>query len=403
LAYVERLVCSRCGREYVPGASPLLCDRKDFGRLDIVYDYEAIANKLARNALKSRSAKDVWRYEELMPVTSKYSVRLQEGDTPLFKASRLGKELGMRNLFLKDETRNPTSSFKDRAMAVGVAKAVELGRRDVVIASSGNAAASLAAYSAAAGIRCHAFVPEDASIGKIAQLLLFGATTVRCKQEKEGEDPTVGAMLEAVEKSGYYPCPSFGPFNPYQVEGPKTMVYEIYEQLDWAGPDFILVPTGSGCLLTGVWKGLRDLKELGMIDSLPALIAVQPEGNRALVKAMQSGLKLSQIVPEAYPKSVASGLLDPYPWDGDAALEGVRATRGAGVWVSDREIMDAVKDLASLEGVFAEPSGAAGLAGMKKMAAEGGISKDDRVVVLVTGSGLKDPDTLVAKYSQVRS
>ena len=140
-----------------------------------------------------------------------------------------------------------------------------------------------------------------------------------------------------------------------------------------------------------------------MIDSLPALIAVQPEGNRALVKAMQSGLKLSQIVPEAYPKSVASGLLDPYPWDGDAALEGVRATRGAGVWVSDREIMDAVKDLASLEGVFAEPSGAAGLAGMKKMAAEGGISKDDRVVVLVTGSGLKDPDTLVAKYSQVRS
>jgi threonine synthase len=173
--------------------------------------------------------------------------------------------------------------------------------------------------AAAAGIRCHAFVPDDAAIGKIAQLLLYGATTVRCKQEKEGEDATVQAMLKAVEESGYYPCPSFGPFNPYQVEGPKTIPFELYEQHDWEDIEMILVPTGSGCLLTGVWKGLQDLKGVGFAESYPRLVAVQPEGNKALVRAMNEHLRFDQIVPEAYPESVASGLLDPFPWDGDAA------------------------------------------------------------------------------------
>jgi threonine synthase len=306
----------------------------------------------------------------------------------------------MKNLFLKDETRNPTASFKDRAMAVGVAKAVELRRKDVVIASSGNAAASLAAYSAAAGIRCHAFVPDDASVGKIAQLLLYGAITVRCKQEKEGEDATVQAMLRAVEESGFYPCPSFGPFNPYQVEGPKTMAFELFEQRSWAEIDLVFVPTGSGCLLTGIWKGMYDFRSLGLVRSLPGLVCVQPKGNQALVRAIQRHREFEGIVPEAYPKSVASGLLDPFPWDGDAAMEGVRETKGMGVAVGDEEIMDAVKDLAGQEGVFSEPSGAAGLAGLKKLRAGGQVDRSDTVVVLVTGSGLKDPDVLLGKRSQ---
>ncbi|MDV3278161.1 MAG: threonine synthase [Nitrososphaerales archaeon] len=398
--YVKKLVCSRCGKEYRPEDNPLLCERRDLGRLDIIYDYRAISGKVTRATLESRKLRDVWRYEELLPVSSKFAVKLGEGGTPLIHARRLGEKLAMGNLFLKDETRNPTASFKDRAMAVGLAKAIELRKEDVVIASSGNAAASLAAYSAAAGIRCHAFVPHDASKGKVAQLLMYGAAIVRCKQVKEGEDSTVQSMIEAADRFGYYPCPSFGPFNPYQVEGPKTIVYELYEQRGWANIDIILVPTGSGCLLTGIWKGLEDFKRLGLIESLPRLVAVQPEGNSALVKAIEGGLGFGQIVLEAYPKSIASGLLDPYPWDGDAAMAAVKSTNGAGVFVSDEEIMQAMKDLAAYEGVFAEASGAAGLAGLKKMMTDRVVEKNGNVVVLVTGSGLKEPDRIIEMHPE---
>jgi threonine synthase len=392
LSRVERLVCSKCGTRYDPGENPVMCRKRDLGRLDIIYDYDAVSEGLTRDSLRSRGEKDVWRYEELLPALTKFSVRLGEGGTPLINARRLGEKMGMRSLYLKDETRNPSASFKDRAMAVGIAKAVEMRKKDVAIASSGNAAASLAAYSAAAGVRCHAFVPPDAGTGKIAQLLLFGASITRCMQETEGEDATVKAMLEAVERHGYYPCPSFGPFNPYQVEGPKTMAYELYEQTNWEGVDAVLVPTGSGCLLTGIWKGVRDFKELGLIDSYPRIIAVQPKGNQALVRAIQKGIGMDRLVPEPFPASVAGGLLDPYPWDGDAAMTGVKTTGGTGVSVGDREILGSVKELAAYEGIFAEPSGAAGLAGLKRLLSEGDIKRSDRVAVLVTGSGLKEPD-----------
>ena len=395
MSFVERLVCSKCGTGYDPGENQVMCRKRDLGRLDVVYDYDQVSEKLNRASLRSRAARDVWRYEELLPVRARFAVGLGEGGTPLIHGDRLGEKLGMKNLYLKDETRNPSASIKDRAMAVGVAKAVEMGKRDVAIASSGNAAASLAAYSAAAGIRCHAFVPPDAAIGKIAQLLLYGATIARCEQMKEGEDATVQEMMAAVEKHGYYPCPSFGPFNPYQVEGPKTMAYELFEQSDWKGVDAILVPTGSGCLLTGIWKGLRDFRELGLTRSYPRVVAVQPAGNQALVRAIRKGVGMDRLVPEAYPSSVAGGLLDPYPWDGDAAMEGVKATGGTGVGVGDQEILRAVKELAALEGIFAEPSGAAGLAGLEKLLAEGAVDRDERVAVLVTGSGLKEPDRAI--------
>ena len=394
MSFVVRLVCSKCGTRYRPEDNPVMCRKKDLGRLDVIYDYDAISKQLTRKTLQTRAPKDVWRYEELLPVRSRFAVRLGEGGTPLLHAKRLGAKLGMKKLFLKDETRNPTASFKDRAMAVGIAKAVEMRKKDVVIASSGNAAASLAAYSAAAGIRCHAFVPDDASVGKLAQLRLYGATTVQRKQEKEGEDATVMAMLETVEKSGYYPCPSFGPFNPYQVEGPKTMAYEIFEQMSWSSPDAIFIPTGSGCLAAGIWKGVNDFRQLGLIEELPKLVVVQPEGNQALVRAIRAHKRFGGIVPEAFPKSIASGLLDPFPWDGDAVLTGIRETKGAGVSASDAEIMEAVKDLAAYEGVFSEPSGAAGLAGLRKMLKDGMVKKDERAVVLVTGSGLKDPNII---------
>ena len=400
MSYVERLVCSKCGSTYEPEESPVMCRKRDFGRLDVEYDYDAVSAKLTRASLKSRGARDVWRYEELLPVRQRFAVKLGEGNTPLILAKRLGEKLGISNLYLKDENRNPTASFKDRAMAVGIAKAVELGKKDVAIASSGNAAASLAAYSAAAGIKCHAFVPDDAAIGKIAQLMLYGATIRRCKQEREGEDATVQAMLRAVDEFGYYPCPSFGPFNPYQVEGPKTIPFELNEQHAWDGIDWLFIPTGSGCLLTGVWKGLQDLKGVGLVESYPRLVSVQPKGNQPLTKAINKHLRFDQIVPEAYPESVASGLLDPFPWDGDSALKGIEKTRGAGVSVDDPAIMQAVKDLAACEGVFAEPSGAVGVAGLRRLLREGTVRKDDTSVVLVTGSGLKEPDKVISMFPQ---
>jgi len=400
LSYVERFVCSKCGSTFQPEESPVMCKNRDSGRLDVEYDYGAVSAKLTPTSLKERGARDIWRYEELLPVRQTFAVKLGEGNTPLIRAKRLGEKLGIRNLYLKDENRNPTASFKDRAMAVGIAKAVELGKKDVAIASSGNAAASLAAYSAAAGIRCHAYVPDDAAIGKIAQLSLYGATIARCKQEKEGEDATVQAMLNAVDAKGYYPCPSFGPFNPYQVEGPKTIPFELYEQHEWDEIGSLIVPTGSGCLLTGVWKGLQDLKEIGIVNSYPRLISVQPKGNQALTMAMNRHLRFDQIVAEAYPESVASGLLDPFPWDGDSALEGVEKTRGVGVFVDDQAIMGAVRDLAAYEGVFAEPSGAAGLAGLRKLLRDGTLKEEDSAVVLVTGSGLKEPDKVAKMYEE---
>jgi len=398
LSFVERLACSKCGTKYEPAENPVMCRKKDLGRLDVVYNYDEVSKRFNRRNLGSRESRDIWRYEELLPVSSGFAVRLGEGGTPLVHAQRLGAKLGMKKLYLKDDTRNPTASFKDRAMAVGSAKAVELKKRDVAIASSGNAAASLAAYSAGAGMRCHAFVPPDASAGKIAQLLLYGASITKCAQVKKGEDATVQAMLDAVDRFGYYPCPSFGPFNPYQVEGPKTIVYELYEQSGWEGSDAILVPTGSGCLLTGIWKGLRDLRELDLIRAYPRIVAVQPAGNRALVSAIQKGTPFEKIVPEPYPASVAGGLLDPYPWDGDAAMAGVRSTNGTGISVSDRDILRSVRELAAFEGIFAEPSGAAGLAGLQKVLEAGAIDRNERVVVLVTGSGLKEPDRVIEMF-----
>jgi len=400
LPFVKRLVCSKCGTKYEPSRSPVMCRNRDLGRLDVVYDYDRVGERIDRRALAARNLRDIWRYEELLPVASQFAVRLGEGGTPLVRSGRLGDKLGMKHLFLKDDTRNPTASFKDRAMAVGSAKAVELKKRDVAIASSGNAAASLAAYSAAAGMKCHAFVPPDAAAGKIAQLLLFGASIKKCEQVREGEDATVQAMLAAVDRYGYYPCPSFGPFNPYQVEGPKTMVYEVYEQREWEALDAVIVPTGSGCLLTGIWKGIRDLKELGLIGTYPRVIAVQPSGNQALVKAIQKRTPIEEFVPEPHPESVAGGLLDPYPWDGDAVMEGVKKTRGTGVSVSDREILRSVRGLAAYEGIFAEPSGAAGLAGLEKLLSDGDIDRGERVAVLVTGSGLKEPDRVIGMFER---
>jgi len=378
-----------------------MCRNGDLGRLDIYYDYEALSRAVDRSEISSREFY-MWRYAEFLPVPSReYVVSLMEGGTPLIRASRLAEKLGLKNLYIKDETRNPTGSFKDRSMSVSVSMAKYFGFKRAVTASSGNAAAALAAYGARAGIEVYAFVPDFAGYGKIAQLLLYGAKVFRVRWI-ESEDPTVKIMRILVEH-GFYPSPSFGPFNPYQIEGSKTISYEVIEQLGWSIPDHLFIPTGSASLLTGVYRGFYDWNAVGWIDGYPKLVAIQPEGNYPFVRAW-----LERVPPdpdairpwEKPPETIATGLEDTYPWDGDYGLYALYETNGYGIVVSDNEILEAVKLIARYEGVFAEPSGAAGLAGLVKAFEQGYVDRSDTIVVLVTGHGLKDPEVIAKSVGE---
>jgi len=382
--------CARCGKEYPPNSGAIRCANNDDGRLDIAYDYDALQDSVNMEAL-SKKPGGVWKYKDLLPVNDpKNIVTLGEGGTPFLPAYRLGRKLDLSNLWLLDDTRNPTASFKDRPMTVGVSKAIELGYKTVVSASSGNAAAALSAYSAKAGLRCITFVPEMASIGKLAQLTMYGAHVVKVRGLESGEDPTVKMLKAVCDRNKWYPCPSFGPMNPYQAEGPKTMSYEIVEGLTWEVPDWVFVPVGAGGALAGNWKGYLDFRNLGLIKSMPRMAAVQSTGCAPVIRAYEQGTDPRNILPWEMPDSVATGLMDPYPWDGDAALVAIRSSHGTAVSVSNEEILDAQRILAKFEGIFAEPSGVASLAGLIKE--RGSVDRADCVVVEITGSGLKDPN-----------
>jgi len=389
MTYVARLRCTKCGRTFAPEDRVLKC-KEDDGRLDVEYDYDSMMSKVGREVFERRRG-GLWKYQELLPIENEENiVTLGEVQTPLIRCKNLGKILGIGNLYVKDETKNPTASFKDRPMTVGVSKAVELGFDTVVSASSGNAAAALAAYSARAGLTCYTFVPEMASPGKIAQLKMFGAHVVRLRGLESGVDPTFAMLRLVCEHFGWYPCPSAGPFNPYQAEGPKTMSYEIVEQLGWTSPDWVFAGVGGGGLLAGNWKGYKELKRLGLTGRSPRMVAVQSTGCAPLVRAFEEKMDPRKIVPWEHPDSVATGLMDPFPWDGDAALKALHESSGTAVKVSNEEILESQRTLAKSEGIFAEPSGVAALAGLTKLRDRGTVANDDCVVVEITGSGLKD-------------
>jgi threonine synthase len=389
-SFLKSMKCARCGREYEPSSGAIRCVNHDDGRLEISYDFEVLRDTLDKDVLSKRPS-GVWKYRELLPIIDpKNIVSLGEGGTPFLWAHRLGEKLGLENLWLLDDTRNPTASFKDRPMTVGVSKAVELGYKTVVSASSGNAAAALAAYSARSGLRCVTFVPEMASLGKLAQLTMYGARVVKVRGLESGEDPTVKMLKAVCDRHEWYPCPSFGPLNPYQAEGPKTMSYEIVEGLSWQVPDWVFVPVGAGGALNGNWRGYLDMQNLGFTKSTPRMVAVQSTGCAPVVRAYERGMDPMDIVAWESPDSVATGLMDPFPWDGDGALAAIRNSKGAAIAVSNEEILSAQRLLAKLEGIFAEPSGVTSLAGLVRQV-NIGVAGEDCVVVEITGSGLKDP------------
>ena len=392
--HVLGLKCVLCGAEYDVGEVLYVCPRHgDEGMVDVVYDYELIGRRLTRERLANDPTNSIWRYADLLPVADPgLAPPLQVGWTPLYQAARLGERLGLRHLWVKDDGREPTASFKDRASAVGVVKALELGRDIMTCASTGNAASSLAGLTASVGLTTYIFVPQTAPQAKVAQLLIFGANVVMVKGTY---DQAFDLCLEASKEYGWYSRNTA--FNPYLSEGKKTAALEICEQLGWEAPDRMFVSVGDGGIIGGLWKGLKDLRALGFIDKMPKLMGVQAEGAAPLFKAWREGTEeIEPVVLNTLADSISVGV----PRDRIKALRAVRQTGGEYVTVSDEEILDAMRVLARGAAVFAEPAGAAGFAGLAKLEREGRIDPEERIVVVVTGNGLKDVASAIKATGQ---
>ncbi len=372
--------CVRCGKEYK--AVPNLTNCECGGILDIIYDYDYIKENLTKEKLAARDDRSMWRYRELLPVEETTpNTPLRVGWSPLYQADRLAKELGIAKLWVKDDGQNPTASLKDRASAMAVAKAQEAGAKVIACSSTGNAASSLAGNAAAAGLKTYIFVPSRAPKGKVAQLMTFGATVVSVQGSYED---TFELSKQAIDKWGWYNRNAA--INPYLSEGKKTVGLEIMEQLNWQVPDYIAISVGDGCTIAGLWKGLKDLYAIGFIDRLPRLISAQAEGCCPLNRAITENKPWHPMEENTLADSIAVGV----PRNADKALMAIRESNGLVVNVSDEEIMAAQKLLGRTCGVFGEPAGVTGTAGVKKLREQGILPADATVVSVVTGNGLKD-------------
>jgi threonine synthase len=351
------------------------------GILDVQYNYDTAATILTPATLADRSYNH-WRYRELLPIAPDAALpHLHVGWTPVYDVPGLADAVGIDRLFLKDDGRNPTNSFKDRASSVGVLKALEFGFKTIACASTGNAASSLAGLSAAVGLMSVIFVPQRAPEPKVTQLLIFGATVVRVTGTYE---QAFDLSREACKRFGWYDRNSGT--NPFLVEGKKTAGLEIAEQFGSALPDWVVVSVGDGCTIGGIGKGLREMQRLGFITRVPRLLGVQAEGARPLLDSFLSGRDLVPSSPDTIADSIAVGT--PRNWR--RAIQQIKASRGDMIAVSDEEILEAMRLTAQLGGVFGEPAGVAGVAGLKKAIAQGVVKHNESAVVVITGNGLKD-------------
>lgn len=382
LRRIKYLKCVNCGREYDQEEAIYTCPECGIkGILDIVYDYEALASRVNRAYFDSGEY-SLWRYFDLLPIENRKNVQpLPVGWTPMFRAERLGKQLGIKNLYLKDDGRNPTGSFKDRASAIAVAKALDFEQDIITCASTGNAASSLAGFAACAGLTSYIFIPANAPKAKIIQLLVYGANVILV----EGTyDEAYYLCNEAAKRWGWYNrnCA----INPYLIEGKKTAGFEIIEQLDWRIPDWVVISVGDGCSIAGVYKAFFEFKKLNLINKLPKMLGVQAEGCKPLYDAYKTDSEIRPVIPKTLADSIAVG--EPRNWK--KALNAVKDSEGTMVYVNDDEILAAMKLMARTTGVFSEPAGAAPMAGLIKAIKEGIIVEEDRVVIICTGNGLKD-------------
>ena len=350
----------------------------------MLYDLSAVSRALRRRPFAARSP-SLWRYAELLPVPSGARVPpLHVGWTPCLEATRLASWAGVRRLVLKDEGRNPTASFKDRASVVGVARALLRRARVVACASTGNAASSLAGAAASVGLKSVIFVPESAPEPKVAQLLIFGARVIRVKGSY---DETWELCQRACARHGWYNRNAA--VNPSLVEGKKTCGLEIGEQMGPDVPDWVAVSVGDGCTIAGTWKGLQEMHALGYIPRLPRMLGVQAAGARPLVDAFEQGREL---VPGPA-TTIADSICVGHPRNWRKALAAVRESGGAFVAVADDQILEALRETGQRAGVFGEPAGVAGLAGLRQAVADGMVGRRESALAVVTGSGLKDVKT----------
>lgn len=378
---VTHLHCSACGKEYEARRLYNLCE---CGKpLLVNYDLDRAASSLTKSALAGRVA-SLWRYREVLPVDDDSNiVSLGEGMTPLLKVERLASRIGMRDLYIKDEGTNPTASFKARGMTTAVSMAKELGARKLAVPSAGNAAGALAAYARRAGLEAFIFMPSDTPRANIIECQQTGAEVTLIN----GLITDCGRIVaERKQAEGWFDVSTLK--EPYRIEGKKTMGYELAEQFDWELPDVILYPTGGGTGLIGMWKAFDEMEKMGWIGSRrPRMFTIQAEGCAPIVRAFEQGGTAGVNVPNAH--TVASGLRVPSAVGDFIMLDILRKSRGGAVSVEDSALVAAVKEIGSAEGMFTAPEGAATLPALKKLLERGEVSRDERVLLFNTGSGLK--------------
>ena len=381
--------CSKCGVQYGAADVTYTCP-EDGSNLDVRLDYAAIRASASVDSISSQREPSIWRYLPLLPVGDPGNQGTQlwaVGWTPLIRSGRLAEGLKLKAMWFKDDGRNPTASFKDRASAVVVARAVEIGAKTIITASTGNAGAALAGMAAAAGVPAVILAPSTAPEAKVAQLLIYGAQVILVDGNY---DQAFDLSLEAAHEFDWY-CRNTG-YNPFTTEGKKTAAFEICEQLSpsgadrWEAPEAVFVSVGDGNIITGLHKGFKDLSELGWIDHIPRLYGIQSIGSAAVTNAFEAGAEEIQPVQS---HTMADSISVDLPRDGLRALRAVRETEGAMIAVEDGAILEAIRTLGR-EAIFAEPAAAAAYAGLEAAVERGLVASDERIVVVITGSGLKD-------------
>ncbi len=381
---LDKLICTKCGKGYLATEIKRMCDCGKV--LFPVYNLEKAKETLSKNTMNKRRY-NIWRMTEIMPVkdpTFYYS--LGEGWTPILHLKNLGEELGLKNLFLKDEGLNPTGTFKSRGLCAAVSKAIELGVKEFVIPSAGNAGAALSAYAARAGRKAHVFVPKDAPELTIKEIRAMGADLVLV----DGLITDAGKLAkEESEKHGWFDVSTLK--EPYRVEGKKTMGLELAEQFDWSLPDVIIYPTGGGTGIVGMWKAFKELEQLGMIEGpFPRMISVQSSGCAPIIKAFREGKEHAEYWENA--NTIAAGLRVPAAIGDYLILKAIRESKGTAIDVSDVQIKASMVNLAKKEGIMACPEAAATVASLEKLIETGFLGSKDKIVLFSTGSGLTTPN-----------
>ncbi|MBM3933900.1 MAG: threonine synthase [SAR202 cluster bacterium] len=384
MANVKGLACRECGREY-PVEPIYVCDFC-FGPLEVAYDYQSIAKATSRKKI-SDGPRTMWRYAEFLPVDAKFAVDMQTGFTPLIKAKNLGRKLGLNNLYVKNDSVNPTFSFKDRVVSVASAKAIEFEFDTLACASTGNLMGAVAAHGAKAGLNTYVFFPANLEKGKILGAAIYGPTLVAV----DGNYDEVNRLCSELADNHRWAFVNIN-MRPYYAEGSKSLAYEVVEQLGWKAPDHCIVPVASGSLLTKIWKGLKEFKEVGLIDHVDTKMYVaQAEGCSPVVQAYDQGsFHVKPVKPNTIAKSLAIG----NPADGFYSLKALEASGGAAAAAREDEIAEGIKLLAETEGIFTETAGGVVIASLRRLVEQGKIRPDELTVAYITGNGLKTQEAV---------